>query len=413
MRWFKRALLVLLGLGVVAAIVVASLPKPVDVDTAQVARGALRVTVDAEGRTRVRDRYVIGAPLYGNLGRIELDPGDDVMVGDVLVRVTPLEPALLDPRARGELEARVRRAEAAPRPAKAAVERARETADFANDQLERNRDLHRAGALPRVTLDESELEARRAQSTLESARFGVRVARHEVEMAQAALGRVQKKGEPESMQVTAPVEGRVLRIFRESEGVVNAGEALIELGEPHALEVVVDVLTPDAVEIHPGDPVTMTRWGGPVTLQGRVRRVEPSAFTKVSALGVEEQRVNVIIDLADDYEVWSRLGDNYRVETAIEIWRGDDVILVPAGALHRRGPAWAVFVLEDDRAVERVVEVGRRSGLAVQVLAGLEPGETIIVHPSDRVGDGVRVRPRHRDPDPPTAIHAASSPGEG
>jgi HlyD family secretion protein len=403
MRWFKRALLVLLGLGVVAAIVIASLPKPVDVDTAAVTRGMLRVTVDAEGKTRVRDRYVIVAPLYGNLARIELDPGDDVEVGDVLVRISPLDPALLDPRTRGELEARVRRAEAARRQADAAVERARETAEFAADQLERNRELARAGALPRLTLEQSELEARQTQSTLESARFGARVARYEVEMAQAALGREQGKRETESMQITAPVEGRVLRIFRESEGVVNSGEALIEIGEPHALEVVVEVLTPDAVEIHPGDTVTMTRWGGGHELRGRVRRIEPSAFTKISALGVEEQRVNVIIDIADDYEVWQRLGDNYRVETAIEVWREDDVILVPAGALHRRGEGWGVFVLEDDLAVERAVEVGRRSGLQVQITSGLEPEETVIVHPSDRVTDGARVRPRARGADPTSA----------
>jgi HlyD family secretion protein len=396
MRWFKRALLVLLGLGIVAAIVLASLPKPVDVDTTEVTVGTLRVTVDAEGRTRVRDRYVIVAPLYGNLARIELDPGDDVEVGDILARVTPLEPALLDPRARAELEARVRRAEAARRQADAAVERAKETAEFAARDLERNRELARAGALPRLTLEESELEAKRSQSTLESARFGARVARYEVEMAQAALGRAKDKTTVESMQITAPVEARVLRVFRESEGVVSAGEALLELGEPHALEVVVDVLTPDAVEIHPADTVTLTRWGGTVPLHGRVRRVEPSAFTKVSALGVEEQRVNVIIDLLDEYEVWSRLGDNFRVETAIQVWEGTDVTLVPAGALHRRGEGWGVFVLDGEHARERSVEIGRRSGLQVQVLSGLEPSETVIVHPSDRVADGVRVRPRDR-----------------
>lgn len=395
MRWFKRALLVLLGLGVVAAIVVASLPKPVAVDTAQVTRGTLRVTVDAEGKTRVRDRYVITAPLYGNLARIEHDPGDDVQTGDILARVTPLEPSLLDPRARAELEARVRRAEAARRQAEAGVERAKETAEFAERDLERNRELAQAGALPRLTLEESELEARRSKSTLESAQFGARVARYEVEMAQAALGRVKDKGQTESMQITAPVDARVLRIFRESEGVVNASEALLELGEPHALEVVVDVLTPDAVEIHTGDAVVMTRWGGDRPLNGRVRRVEPSAFTKVSALGVEEQRVNVLIDLSDDYEVWSRLGDNFRVETAIQVWEGNDVILVPAGALHRRGEAWAVFVLaEDEHAREREVELGRRSGLQVEIASGLEPGEIVIVHPSDRVTDGARVRPR-------------------
>src|SRR5690606_11742872 len=201
------------------------LPKPVAVDTAQVTRGTLRVTVDAEGKTRVRDRYVITAPLYGNLARIEHDPGDDVQTGDILARVTPLEPSLLDPRARAELEARVRRAEAARRQAEAGVERAKETAEFAERDLERNRELAQAGALPRLALEERVLVARRCKSPLGSAQLGARVARYEVAVAQAAHGRVMDKGQTESMQITAPVDARGLRMFRESEGVVNASEA--------------------------------------------------------------------------------------------------------------------------------------------------------------------------------------------
>ncbi len=395
MRILKRILLVLFGLAVVAGIVYASLPKPVEVDLAEVQRGPLRVTVDGDGKTRVQDRHVISAPLYGNLARIELDAGDDVEEGDVLARISPLEPALLDVRSRAELEARARAAQAAKKQAEAAVERASSNERYASRQLARMKSLWAEGIVSETELEAAELEATSAAKALESARFGARVAKYELEMATAALGEGDGRGEEDverpQLEIRAPVKGRILKIMRESEGVVNPGEPLLELGDPTALEVVVDVLTADAVAISPGDPVFIDRWGGDTPLNGRVRRVEPSAFTKISALGVEEQRVDVVIDLVESAEHWSGLGDNFRVEPHIVVWESDDVIKVPAGALHRHGDTWSVFLVRDGVVEERSVEVGHRSGLEVEILSGVTAGDQVVVHPSDRVRAGIEV----------------------
>lgn len=413
MRLLKRILLILLGVAVIGAIVYATLPKPVEVDVAEVERGSMTVRVEGDGQTRVRDRYEITSPLYGNLARIELDPGDDVEAGTVLARITPLEPPLLDARSSAELEARAKAAAASKAQSEAAVARAESSLDFAQRDLDRIRTLAAQGTLSQAELEQAELEAKQAAKALESARFGVRVARYELEMAKAAVGRVEdgRKGEkkkgkkPEAkdgeaelgpgLEIKAPLDGRILRIFREHEGVVNPGESLLELGDPSNLEIVVDVLTEDAVEIRPGAPVVIERWGGDERLHGRVRLVEPSAYTKLSALGVEEQRVNVIVDITEPPGQWEGLGDGYRVEVGITTWQDDDVIKVPAGALHRHGDRWATFVLEDEGVVrEQTVEVGRRSGLEVEIVEGLEPGQTVIVYPSDRVFDGVEAVPR-------------------
>ena len=340
MKIFKRILMVVFGLAIVAALVVASMPKPPEVDVAEVVRGDLRVTVDGDGKTRVQDHYVIAAPLYGNLARIELEPGDDVETGAILARISPLEAPLLDRRSRAELEARVKAAQASRLQADAAIERAKAARDFAVKDRDRARQLAQDGNLPEQALDAAELEARNAGKSLDSARFGARVAKHELEMAKAALGRLSgKKSDKDSkaapadvgdqMVLTAPVNGRVLRLIRESEGVVNPGEPLLEIGEPSALEIVVDVLTEDAVEIEVGDPVVIERWGGANPLHGKVRLVEPSAFTKISALGVEEQRVNVVISIEESPDVWRRLGDGFRVEVSIEVWEGTELLKIP------------------------------------------------------------------------------------
>jgi HlyD family secretion protein len=400
MKIFKRILMVVLGLAIVAALVVASLPKPPEVDVAEVSRGDLRVTVDGDGKTRVQDRYVIAAPLYGNLARIELEPGDDVETGSVLARISPLDAPLLDRRSKAELEARVKAAQASRLQADAAIERAKAARDFAEKDRDRVRALAKDGNLPEQALDAAELEARNAIKTLESARFGARVAKHELEMAEAALGRLTDKGSKkggddggpdDQMVLTAPVDGRVLKVIRESEGVVNQGEPLLEVGNASALEIVVDVLTQDAVEIEIGDPVVIERWGGENPLNGKVRLVEPSAFTKISALGVEEQRVNVVISIEESPEVWRRLGDGFRVEVSIEVWEGTGLLKIPAGSLHRMAGHWAVFVVEDGVVEERKVEIGRRSGLEVEVVEGLEAGDEVVVHPGDKIADGKKV----------------------
>lgn len=395
-KWLKRGAWAVLALGLVAMIVVAFLPKPVPVDLVTARRGTLRVTVDEDGRTRVTDRYELGAPLAGNLARIELDPGDAVTEGQVVARLVPLARPLMDPATRAETEARVAAAEASRRQAQASIQRARAALEYAESQAERARGLVAQGGLPRDALERAELELRSRREELTSAEFGARVAAHQLEMARAALGRFDARGEArgEQLEVTSPIAGMVLRVIHQSGGVVSAGTPLVELGDPAHLEIAVDVLTSDAVDIDPGDRVIIERWGGARDLEGHVRLIEPSAFTRTSALGVEEQRVNVVIDLDSPREEWERLGDGYRVETRIVIWEQSDVLVVPASAVFRSGEGWAVYRVEGERALLTPVVAGRRNGLLVQIEDGLSEGASVIAHPSDRVADGVLVTAR-------------------
>lgn len=394
MKIAKIVLGILLAIGLVAALVLASLPKPVDVDVAAVIRGPLVVTVDTDGKTRVQDRYELTAPLYGNLARIELDPGDAVQEGEVIARLSPLASPLLDPRSQAELQARVKAAEASRRQAVAAAARAEDEYKFSKRQLARAEQLRGSGALPLQELDTIRVEARHAQKQYESAKFGVQVAKHQLDMANAALGRKGSSTENEPFELTSPVGGQVLRVSHESEGVLNPGASIMELGDPNALEVVADVLTQDAVRITPGAEVRIQRWGGGQVLPGKVQRVEPSAFTKVSALGVEEQRVNVVIAL--DEERPDTLGDGFHVDVSIVVWSSEDTLFVPTGALHRNHDDWAVFLFDagEERVYEHIVTIGERSGIDVQVLSGIKEGESVVVHPSGDVKDGVRVAVR-------------------
>ena len=395
-KWLKRGLWLLAAAGLVAMIAVAFLPEPVPVDLVAAGRGTLRVTVDEDGRTRVMDRYVLKAPLGGNLARIELDPGDPVEDEQVLARLVPLARPLMDAQSRTEAQARVASAAAQLRQARAAVERAEAALEFAEGNAARMRRLAERGTIPPQTLEEAELELRSRREELTSARFGVRVAAHQREMARAALGRFEGEARDgaEQMAVTSPIEGVVLRVMERSGGVVQPGTPLLEIGDPSHLEVAVDVLTSDAVHIARGDRVIIERWGGDAPLAGHVRLVEPSAFTRTSALGVEEQRVNVVVDLDSPRERWARLGDGYRVETRIVVWEEEDVLTVPASAVFRRGDGWAVFRVEAGVAELAPIRPGRRTGLAVQVLDGLQAGDRVVAHPSDRVSDGVEVEPR-------------------
>jgi HlyD family secretion protein len=396
--WLKRGLAAAVALAAVAAIVVAWMPKPVPVDLGAVQRQALQVTIDEDGRTRVKDRYLVSAPLLANLARIELRPGDAVKPGDVLARLMPLQPALLDTRTRAQAEARVAASLAQRRQVRSTIDRVRTALEMAEREAKRQRELKVSGATPARAVEQAELELRSRREELASARFGAKVADSELEMARAALGRLDGKGGEqgagEAMNVTSPVAGRVLRVIQESAGVVQPGTPLLELGDPAALEIVVDVLTSDAVDIEPGTPVRIERWGGERALRAHVRLVEPSAFTRVSALGVEEQRVNVIIDLDEPHEVWEALGDGYRVEARIVTWQGDDVLTAPASAVFRRGDGYAAFRHEDGKAELIEVQVGRRNAHRVQVLGGLSVGDRLIVHPSDRIAEGVSVSPR-------------------
>lgn len=394
-KWIRRVLIALAVLAVVGLIVVAWIPNPVEVEVAEVSRGPLLVTVNEDGRTRVKDRYTVSSPITGNLARLDLEAGDAIEQEQLLARLVPLPPPLLDSRTRAEAKARVDSAMAARRQAQAAVNRARYQRDFAKQESERALAVVQQGGLARSDADRAVSTYHGSEEDLSSANFGARVAEHQLKLAQSALMQLSGKGEDgEQLEILSPVAGQVLKIFQESEGVVQGGTPILELGDPAALEVVVDVLSQDATRIPAGATASIERWGGKNPLRGHVRVVEPSAFTKLSALGVEEQRVNVIINMDDKRELWSSLGDGYRVEARISVWEGKDVLRVPASAVFRSEEAWATFVVEEGTAVVRTVKLGETNGLETEVLSGLEEGEAVIAYPSDSVRDGVSVEAR-------------------
>lgn len=396
MPWRNRILTILLLLLISLAILWAFLPRPVPVETAKVSRGPLRVTVEEEGKTRLRDRFVISAPVGGYLRRVDLEVGDPVKRGQALAGIEPMRPEGLDPRTRAAAEARVSAAEATLR---AAEERVREAAagdDYASARFERTRRLADAGLTPKDSLEQAASEARRASAATRSAEEAVDTARHDLEGVKAALTRAGASDGRHADKVTvrSPATGVVLAVRHESEGVVTPGTPLLEVGDPGRLEVEVDVLSEDAVRIRPGTGVRFERWGGDVPLEGKVRVVEPVGFTKVSALGVEEQRVFVIVDITSPRDAWKGIGYGYRLEASFVLWEEGGVLQVPTGALFRSGDRFAVYVLEKGRARARTVEVGQRNGRAAQVRSGLAEGETVVLHPGDTVADGKKVRAR-------------------
>ncbi len=404
----NRRRLVVWGLGgliLVALIALASRPRPVPVELAPVVRGPLEVTLDDEGETRVRDRFLVSAPVAGRVLRIEFEPGDPVLAGEtILAAFLPAAPIPLDPRRRAESEAAVEAAEAAVGQAEALHEQAAAERAHAQATLDRLTRLREDGVVSADRLDAARLALDTRQEALEAAEFAARDARGRLAAARARLLRFHPARvtgprdsapgqNPEELRIFSPVDGVVLRRLRESEAVVPAGEPLLEVGDPRELEVVTDYLSNDAVRMRAGQRALVDRWGGDRPLEGRVLRVEPHGFTKISALGVEEQRVNVVIALEEPFEARSRLGDGYRVETRVVVWETDDALKVPVGALFRRGEDWAVFVLADGQASERTVSIGERNQQEAQVLEGLEAEDRVIVYPGDSVQEGVAVRP--------------------
>jgi HlyD family secretion protein len=329
----------------------------------------------------------------GRLQRIELEPGDRVMRGrTVLARINPAQPTLLDARMQAELTAAVESARAAEGQTRA--ERARAAAALARAQssLRRQQELADSGTISRDDLEVAQTALMTAEEALKAADFNVSRAEYDLQVARARLQQPSASGRP--IEIVSPIDGVVLKRMRESEAVVPAGEPLIEVGNFDRLEVIADLLSTDAVRVPPKARVLVEQWGGGRTLEGRVRLVEPSGFTKVSALGVEEQRVNVVIDFVAPGDAARALGDSYRVEVRIVVWEEPDVLKVPVGSLFRRGEEWAVFVIDDGRARTEVVELGQRSAGEAQVTKGLEAGRPIVLHPPDTLRDGVRVTPR-------------------
>jgi HlyD family secretion protein len=393
----RRVFVISVGVIVLLLIVYGFLPKPVPVETAAVTRGPLRVTVEEEGRTRVKDRFVISAPVPGYLRRIMLDVGDLVTRGQKVAELEPLRSTVLDPRSRAEAEAAVSAAQASLNAAEEKERAAAADAGYARERAGRMQKLHEEGMIAKDDIEQADAEAKKAEALRLSADAAVNAAKADLERALSVLrysaAEHTHAGE-KTVIVRSPVNGGVLKLHRESEGVVNAGDPLLDIGNPGNLEVKVEVLSSDAVKIKKGTTVLFERWGGDKPLEGSVRIVEPAGFTKVSSLGVEEQRVNVIVDFTSPFEVWQKLGDGYRLDASFIIWEGKDVLQVPASALFRKGDGWALFAIESKRARLRAVVVGHRNGLTAEIISGLKEGETVITHPGDSVREGSRVRMR-------------------
>jgi HlyD family secretion protein len=412
---------------VLAIVAVALWPDTTDVDAAEVVRGPMQVTIDEDGETRVRDRFVVSAPVTGRLQRIELEPGDPVVAGTTVVaRLSPLPSPLIDPRTRGELTAAVEAARAAVGAATAERRRSAEALARARSTLSRQRALAEAGAIAADDLEAADTAVRTAEEALRAAEFTVTRAEYELDLARARL-QVPDGAAAGTVDVVAPISGVVLKRLRESESIVPSGDPLLEIGNPRDIEIVADFLSTDAVRIPQGAPVIVEQWGGGHPLAGRVRRVEPAGFPKVSALGVEEQRVYVVIDLVDTADAsgandvpaagpgttpdaggWAArsgatddgaravaaLGDGYRVEVRVVVWQEDDVRQVPIGSLFRRGDGWAVFVVDAGAARLQPVTLGRRNENVGQILEGLSEGQQVVMHPPDTLTDGMRVTAR-------------------
>ena len=384
---------VLLALVVVGGLLALALwPTRVDVDAGTVTRGPLVVTVDDEGRTRVRDRYVVSAPVGGRVLRIDLEPGDRVTRGMVVAQVRPEAPPLLDARTRAEAQAAADAAQAALGHARAEEQRARTALAQVQSDLARIRELARSKVVSAQELETREADARIAEESVNSATFAVRAAASDLQAAQARLRQPSSEAAGRVVPVSSPVDGVVLKRLRESESVVPPGDPLLEIGDPDRIEIVADLLSTDAVRVKPGARAIVDNWGGPQPLDARVRRIEPSGFTKISALGVEEQRVNVILDFTDPATARAALGDGYRVEVRVVIWEASDVLKVPTSALFREGTQWAVYVVDGGRARRQPVTLGHQTGQEAEVVSGLAAGTVVVLHPGDTLTDGARIR---------------------
>ena len=398
--WTKRIVGGVLVLAVVGAFVYALMPQPVLVDTAVIEKGPLTVTVDEEGETRIREIYVVSAPIDGKVLRSPREVGDVVMKDkSLLAIIEPGDPSFLDVRARRELEASVAAAVAAVRRSETEIIRAESELRFAESDLKRAESLAERGTVSQRTLEKAKLDVEVRKSALSESHANLELRKQELESAKARLiGPEHTSQKPKDgsccVEVRAPVDGRVLQIDKESEQVVKAGEPLLRIGDPKDLEIVVDLLSTDAVKVKTGADAVVEGWGGSAPLTARVRRIDPAGFTKVSALGIEEQRVNTILDLTVPKDKLPGLGHDFRVFVRITVWDSDAALKIPLSALFRHGQDWAVFRVRDGIARITPVKIGQRNTRDAEVLEGLEPGSRVILHPSDRVEDGTEVADR-------------------
>jgi HlyD family secretion protein len=392
----RKTLTWLVGIGVLVVIGLGLRPQPIEVEFGVVARGPLTVHVVEEGKTRIRNRYVIAAPVSGQMSRVPLKPGAEVKAGEtVLTTIEPAIAPLLDPRARTQAEARVKAAEAGKMRAVEALDMAKTAEKFAQTNWERTKNI-KGGSVSETDRDNAERDAEMKQRETRAADFALKVAEFELEQAKAALLQLDAPGSEKGamIPVRSPVSGRVLKVMQESAMVITAGTPILEVGDPDDIEIEAEILSRDAVAIKPGADTLIEQWGGDAPLKARVRLVEPAGFTKVSALGVEEQRVIVVSDLVNPPASARALGDRYRVEVRVAVWHHDDVLLVPSGALFREGSAWMTFAYEDGKAKKVPLEAGHSDGRMTEVLSGLEVGAKVLMHPPDTVKDGTAVKPR-------------------
>jgi HlyD family secretion protein len=386
----RRLILLAILLAVGAGLTWAFWPRPIAVETAAIAARDISVMVEEEGKSRIREVFAVSAPIAGQVLRIDLHPGDKVVKDEtVVVSLRPAAPGLLDARLKRVAEAAAASARASMGLAAAEVKQAEAQLTFTQAELDRAERLSRQGTISERALDKARLDVATAAAALDSAKASLTVRERELQRAEAALIENQGSEGPCCTEIKAPATGRVLRVLSESEQVVQAGAPLVEIGDPADIEIVVEVLSRDAVEIRPGAAAVIDNWGGP-PLAARVSRVEPSAVTKVSALGIEEQRVAVILDLAEEAGR-DALGDGFRVVARITVWEGRNLVAVPVAALFRQGGDWAVYTVENGRAALRLVELGRRNAAFSEVKTGLAAGEVVILHPSDQMADGVAV----------------------
>lgn len=374
-------------------------PRAIIVDMAQVTKGALQEIISDEAKTRVHDVYTLSAPVTGHLRRITAEVGDPVeRLTTVVAEIEPIDPDFLDPRSEAQAKADIKTAHSALSLAQAEVNQAQAELDFALAEFNRMRELRVSNSVSARELDNSERAYKTTRAALATAQAGLQMRVYELERSKALMlspSETQTQhGSCQCVSITAPVSGRILKVLNKSEGVVMAGTSLLEIGNPEDLEIVVELLSFDAVKVEPGQVVNIKNWGGSQPLTGRVNRIEPIGFMKISALGIEEQRVNVIVDIISEYSRWARLGHGYQVDVEIVLWDGSDLLSVPVTALFRDQGKWAIFVVRDNTAQKKIVRIGHKNAFNVEVVSGLNEGDWYVSHPNNQIADNVKVLSR-------------------
>ncbi len=397
-RYSRTLLWLAIGVLIVIALTYLFKPRPVITDIGQLSKNSFRLSISEEGKTRVHDIYVLSAPVTGYLRRIEADVGDTVTMSDTVVaEIEPIDPTLLDPRSEAQAKADVEAASSSMKLAQAEVKQAEAELEFASSELNRMRELRVNDSVSERELDNARRAFKTTRAALATAQAALQMRNFEHERVKAQLlfptSTQQQRGTCSCVSIMAPVNGRILKILTKSEGVVSAGSPLVEIGDPRDLEIVIELLSSDAVKVEPGQKVEIRNWGGEGMLTARVNRIEPVGFMKVSALGIEEQRVNVIVDIQEPFERWSRLGHAYQLDVDIVLWQGDAVLTVPVTALFREQENWAIYAVTEGMVERRIIEVGRLNDFDAEILSGLSEGEQYVKYPTNQIVAGVEVIP--------------------